>query len=119
MVYVVTGAMAVVPGPGGKLAHLYSGAVLPDQVPARIVDHLVECGLVSEADPIPTLVVGTVATEPVVVLEPEHDTGEGDRPPRVAAKALWIEYAVTQGVPEGEAVEMTKDALVERFATQG
>jgi len=119
MVYVVTGAMAVVPGPGEKLAHLYCGAVLPEQVPARIVDHLVECGLVSEAGPIPTLVLGTVDSEPVVFMEPEHDRGDGDRPPRVAAKALWIEYAVNHGVPEAEAVEMTKDALVERFATQG
>lgn len=39
--------------------------------------------------------------------------GEG-RPPQVAAKGVWVDYAVAQGMDRAEAESMSKQDLIER-----
>ncbi|MFE3452388.1 hypothetical protein ACFXJ8_26040 [Nonomuraea sp. NPDC059194] len=43
---------------------------------------------------------------------------EQDSAPRKSAsKAAWVAYAVSQGMAEADAEELTRDQLVERFAS--
>lgn len=112
--YAVTGACVVVPGPGGQLVTLYAGSVLPDEVPASTVKHLLESGLVTKTAPLSAVVVGTEAPSG----DPAGGTsgpGEGGRPALAEAKAAWVAYAESQGVPTEEAEALTKAELVERF----
>lgn len=57
----VTGPLAVVKDGTGKLRYYYTGAVLPEDLPAEEVSRLVAVGLVSEVKPLP---VGLEAEKP-------------------------------------------------------
>lgn len=46
--YTVVGALAIVKGSDGRLAYLYSGAVVPDGIPADEISRLEELGLVKK-----------------------------------------------------------------------
>lgn len=53
--------------------------------------------------------------EPETGPDPEQD----DKPKKSASKAAWAAYAVSQGMDEAEADQLTRDQLVERFADEG
>lgn len=45
------------------------------------------------------------------------DEQAGEKPRKSASKAAWVAYAVSQGIPEGDTDNLTRDQLVELFAT--
>ena len=55
---------------------------------------------------------GSVQSEPSLA-----DGQAGEMPRKSASKAAWVAYAVSQGTPEGDADNLTRDQLVELFAT--
>lgn len=74
------------------------------------------------AVPVTTVPVETVPTPagPVASTDPAgppppadpDGSAEPERPPKVAAKGVWVEYAVAGGMDRDEAEEMTKDQLI-------
>lgn len=55
---------------------------------------------------------GTAHSEPA-----PGDDSAGEMPRKSASKSAWVAYAVSQDVPEGDADNLTRDQLVELFAT--
>lgn len=96
----------------GRIHHCYENTVV-DVLDADHAAYLLEQGMVVHAD-------GT-RTNPVVS-QPEApevaEVNDGDpvvdrpRPPHVAAKERWIDYAVSQGFDAAEAESMTKAQLI-------
>lgn len=67
-------------------------------------------GLLPPAPPVAEAEAGTL-------LEPDRAESSVDdegRPPQVAAKGVWVDYAVGRGMDRAEAEAMTKQELVER-----
>jgi hypothetical protein len=96
----------------GRIHHCYEHAVI-DAIDADHATYLLEQDMVVAVD-------GTRQT-PVTADRGEPDqveVGGGDpavdhpRPPHVAAKERWIDYAVSQGFDASEAAEMTKAQLI-------
>lgn len=98
--YVVTGPMVIAKCADGRLIYVYRDGELPADVPAEEADRLVATGLV----------------ENVGGREPAGDADEPKRPASTATKAVWVEYAVTQGMDAAEADKLTRDQLAARFA---
>lgn len=51
--------------------------------------------------------------------EPDAAPEPPARPAKSASKAVWVEYAVSQGVSEGDAEKATRDELAALFADGG
>lgn len=100
MTYLVTAPLVVITGPDGKVHHHYKGARIEIGASGHAA-YLVDEGFVVKVDHPPAL-VAPVAEEAAVVEKPLH----------VAAKAKWIDYAVSQGVSREQAEAMTKEQLV-------
>jgi hypothetical protein len=108
----VIAPLVLVRGEQGRIHHCYENAVI-DVIDADHATYLLEQGMVVAVD-------GTRQT-PVTADRGEPDqveVGGGDpavdhpRPPHVAAKERWIDYAVSQGFDASEAAEMTKAQLI-------
>lgn len=56
--------------------------------------------------------------EPYVAEEPEQEQIEDPMPRKSASKADWLAYAVEHGVDPAEAEALTRDQLVELFASK-
>lgn len=98
--------MALVDRTDGTTATVLRGGAVPEDATREHLEHLVGLGLVVEAEPPVGGLVGRVdefGPEPVKT------------PPKVATKDEWVAFAVSQGVPQAEAEESTKDQLIERF----
>lgn len=109
--YRVNAPLVLVRDEAGKTHHCYFGSVV-DFVDADHAAYLLETGMLV-ADDTPS---GAAKSVPVRA----EDAGVNDsdpvvdlpRPPHVAAKALWIDYAVSQGFGRDEAEAMTKENLI-------
>lgn len=97
----------------GRTHHCYEGAVV--DIDADHAEYLLASGMV-EAE-------GTPSPVPVGLVDARSDGGEEvetsdpgidlpPRPPHVAAKARWIDYAVATGMDRVEAESMTKERLI-------
>lgn len=130
--YQVVGATVIVEvdtPEGRQLRHFYPPAILPDGVPAPMLEHLLSVGLIAPigdepepgdpdgapADPgDPT---GAAAGEGAPA-DPGDPTGAVDeQPARSASKADWVAYATGHGLTLEEAEALTRDGLVDRFTT--
>lgn len=107
MGYVVSAPMALVDRTDGSTATCLRGSAVPEDATEKHLEHLLNLGLVVEAEPAPT---GLVGRADAGVPEPSAKV-----PAKVASKDEWVTYAVSQGVPQDEAESSTKDQLVERF----
>lgn len=110
MTYVVTAPLVVVFDPDGRAHHCYEGSTV-EIGDANHAAYLLAEGLIVVAGqrsgkPTDDGAVGDTATDP------NHDEPGSDKPPFVAAKAKWIDYAVSQGFARDEAEAMTKDQLI-------
>lgn len=110
MGYVVKSLMALIDCEGGTTVTVMQGGAVPEGVLPDHLDHLILRGLVAES-PFVGGIVPTVAGD-----------GSDDRgplvlsvPARVAAKAAWVDYAVSQGAAQGEAEGYTKEQLIETY----
>jgi hypothetical protein len=108
----VTAPLVLVRGEQGRIYHCYENTVI-DVADADHAAYLLEQGMVVSVD----------GTRPTPARpqprEPEGaEVNDGDpvvdrpRPPHVAAKELWIDYAVAQGFDAAEAAAMTKAQLI-------
>jgi hypothetical protein len=118
MSYLVTAPLVIAKDQAGKLHHVYEGGVIPwlsdDQA-----EHFVSTGLVKKVGGD----VGPVVAElgsPTPPPDPENPgavktTPEPGvtKPPQVATKDTWVEYAVARGFDRAEAEDMTKAELIE------
>lgn len=112
-VYRVTAPLVLVRDEQGRVKHCYEGAVI-DVVDADHAAYLLTQGMVAvESVEVPVVVphggvvdVDAGSGDPAV---------EGSRPPHIAAKARWVEYAVSCGFDRDEAEAMTKQALIALF----
>lgn len=118
--YVVTGPLAVVKDPAGKVRYFYTGAAIPGDISADQLKLLTERGLISKvADPAP----GFAELKEALSKDESSETGAAngsgsvERPAQVAAKPLWVEYAVSRGMSreEAESETMTKQKLIDAF----
>lgn len=119
MSYTVTGALAVVTDSAGKLRYLYQGSPVPDDIADVEVSRLVESGLVTQ-DPEIRLMEPDEPTGPLGPSDPVDVAGGDDerdvaRPPQVAPKADWVDYAVSRGASRNDAEVATKAELIERY----
>ncbi len=104
----------------GRTHHLYEGAVV-DVSDTDHASYLVREGMVVAERPVP---MAAVESQPAIGSEPTDDgvdveSGDGDpdaalpsRPPHIAAKARWVDFAVSQGFDRDEAESMSKQALI-------
>lgn len=124
MSYIVTGAYVLAPindpDQGKVMGQFLRGAILPDEVPADHIKHLLDVDLIAEGDD-PDAVDPFPAPHTVNALggaEGDPHGGEppgGSTPAKSAAKADWVEYAEAQGMDRDEAEALTKDDLIARF----
>lgn len=97
----------------GRIHHCYENTVI-DVADADHAAYLIEQGMVVHADGTRTI---NPAPQPNWAPEAAEVNG-GDpvvdrpRPPHVAAKERWIDYAVLQGFDAAEAASMTKAQLI-------
>jgi hypothetical protein len=96
--YVVTGPLATVKLPDGKLRYLYKDAPVPEGVDAEQLERLESHGLIAE------------------VPEPEEPASSEQaqapaRPSVRASKATWVEFWVGQGMDPAEAEKLNRDDL--------
>lgn len=122
--YEVTGPAVFPKDEAGKVRAYYTGAVLPAGISTEELDRLAGRGLITK-----------VATPPAVVTEPvdqaDSATEAGatgspattepatvERPPQVAPKPAWVDYAVARGMDRTKAEAMTKPQLVDAFAPE-
>lgn len=106
--YVVTGPLAVVKDPAGKVRYFYTGAAIPGDISADQLERLTARGLISKV----------AAPTPIDEdLRAALDAGstEVQRPAQVAAKPLWVDYAVSRGLDRGTAEAMSKAELIDAF----
>lgn len=100
--YRVSAPLVLVRDEEGRTHHCYEGSVV-DVVDAAHAHYLLGSGMVRSVE------------APDHVVDARTNVSDPDgaaRPPHVAAKALWIDYAVMQGFDRAEAESMTKDQLV-------
>lgn len=116
MSYRVVAPLVLVRDERGRTHHCYEGAVV-DVVDADHAAYLVAQGMLaveghSAAAPADDRSeVGGGSGDPVEVGDP--DSGEPvPRPPHVAAKAKWVDFAVSQGFSRDDAESMSKQALI-------
>lgn len=112
---------------------LYKGAVMPGDVPADQIKHLLSVGLIAEVSggevsggepSAPTPSVETPGSEPPPTGgQPEELSAEraaaraelpsdGSPPPATASKAVWVEAAVVKGYDYEAAAAETKNNLI-------
>lgn len=94
----------------GRTHHLYEGAVV-DFIDASHAAYLLKNGMVAASgsgQPSP-VVAGDEVVAAVSDGDPDADL---PRPPHIAAKARWVDYAVSQGFSRDEAESMTKEKLI-------
>jgi hypothetical protein len=103
--YRVSAPLVLVRDEEGRTHHCYEGSVV-DVVDSGHAYYLLKSGMVSDVNaPEPSHAVDTHTT----VSDPDQRVA---RPPHVAAKAVWVDYAVVQGFDRVEAESMTKEQLV-------
>jgi hypothetical protein len=106
--YRVSAPLVLVRDEEGRTHHCYEGSVV-DVVDAAHAHYLLGSGMVRSVEaPEPHAVDARTA-----VSDPDERAA---RPPHVAAKALWVDYAVLQGFDRAEAESMTKEQLVSTLA---
>lgn len=115
--YQVVGACAtdipVATANGSIRVTLYRGNVLPEGVPEKRLEHLLDVGLIKELDK---------GEDPT---PPEADAGvtppvqsEGGEPKPLNARSPkpdLVEHAVSQGMERKDAEELTRDQLLELY----
>lgn len=115
MMYRVLAPLVLVRDEKGKTHHCYEGAVV-DFIDAGHVAYLLENGMLA-ADGTPS---GAASGAQARTEDAEIDSGDPvvnlPRPPHVAAKAKWVDYAVSQGFSRDEAESMTKENLIATFS---
>lgn len=103
----------------GRTHHLYEGAVV-DVMDTEHANYLLSEGMVAVADS-PTVdvtvpPVNTAVDEDLGVdvesSDSDPDAALPSRPPHIAAKARWVDFAVASGVDRNEAEAMSKQALI-------
>lgn len=115
--YVVTGPLALVTDPAGKVRYLYTGARIPRDIPAEQVQHLIGRGLVTEMDkpaPGPSEVLAGAGASPSAAGE-VGAPGLLERPSQVAVKGLWVDYAVSRGADRASVEAMTKQEIIDAY----
>lgn len=95
MSYKVVAACVLAKDQQGKIHYQYEGAIIP-WLSDEQADHFLAEGLVEESDV-------------------ELGGGEDSPPAKSAAKAEWVDFAVSQGADQEEAEAMTKDDLIELY----
>lgn len=99
----VTAPLVLVRDERGRTLHAYRGAVV-DVVDADHARYLIAEGMASAVEPVER-VVGHADTA--------VEVGVGvSRPPHVAPKARWVDFAVEHGFDRVEAESMSKAALI-------
>lgn len=101
----------------GRTHHLYEGAVVDVMDTGHAAYMLAEGMLVVDG---PTADVAVLAANSVGdELDVDAESSDGDpdaalpsRPPHVAPKASWVDFAVASGLDRTEAESMSKQALI-------
>ena len=116
--YRVVAPLVLVRDERGRTHHAYEGSVV-EVVDADHAAYLVAEGMLRPESGQPTV----VAADDEVGGDGGVEAAGGDpagglpsRPPHVAAKARWVDYAVTQGFDRVEAEGMSKQALIAALA---
>lgn len=111
MSYRVTAPLVLVRDEDGKTHHLYEGTVV-DFIDAGHAAYLLEQGMLA-ADGTSS---GAASSAEARTVDAEVNDSDPDvdspRPPHVAAKAKWVDYAVDQGFDRDEAEAMSKEKLI-------
>ena len=123
--YVVTGFGAIVNCENNQSQLVMRNGPVPSNALPEHVEHLLNVGLIAEAEhfgglePVLTGDMQTVLTHPVGVDfgEPEADADgpDGPMPATYASKGAWVDYAVTQGADRAEAEAMSKNDLIDAY----
>lgn len=103
--YAVKAPLVVAKDQTGRNFHFYAGSWIPwlnDEQRA----HFLRLGLVEE-------VRAQAQSDAVADDAPATDTGEAKKPPKVAAKAAWVEWGVSQGHDRAELEALEKQELVD------
>jgi hypothetical protein len=127
--YKVVAPLVLVKDADGVTHHAYQGAVL-DDLDKEQLDHLLGLGFVAKVGSDPAVIVpGTEFLVPdsvhvAEVVAPGHifDEPAADpvtdvegRPAKVAPKAEWVDYAISQGADPKEAEATNKADLIELY----
>lgn len=108
MSYRVLAPLVLVRDEAGRTHHMYEGAVV-DFIDADHATYLCDNGMLAGDTPS----VGADDGGKVVAEVNDGDPGvDLPRPPHVAAKARWVDFAVDQGFAREEAESMTKEKLI-------
>jgi len=113
--YEVTAPLATGKDSAGKLHYWYTGAVLPDGIPADELTRLVGRGLIREIPPADLPASTDEDAGPDGTTAPARTTPTVDRPKKVAPHATWIDYAVARGMDRDQAAKMSKGELIDAF----
>lgn len=108
----VTAPLVLVRDERGRTVHVYENGVIeaPD---ADHAAYLLSQGMAVLADGTRHMPVAPHPGEPDGAEASDGDPDAGfPRPPHVAAKERWVDYAVAQGFSEAEATAMTKAQLI-------
>jgi len=103
------------------MEYVYAGKPVPRSADPADVRRLLDEGFLVEVASVEAAAEVEVEQpdDPGLVNAEQPDTGDGDeaapRPPRAAAKEVWVDYAVAQGVDRAAAEALTKQELVDRF----
>lgn len=104
----------------GHYVHLYAGAPIPKDVAPGVLDHLLLLEAVTEWDDgVEDVVVPVDTGEPEVTDdgEPVAPGSVTSKPPQVASKGQWVEWAVFKGADRASAEALTKADLVREFGS--
>lgn len=110
----------------GVWHHHYQGEVL-EGLGSEQVDHLLGLGFIAKVGSDDAVIVpGEEFLVPESIHPPERDSSghvlvnsqpaEVDPPAKVAPKAEWVAFAVSQGADEAEAEGLTKSELIDLYS---
>lgn len=125
--FAVVAPLVVAHAPNGAQVYLYQGAVLPDYIAKAEIDRLIADDMVAERSEAEERLgaAGAQFAAPSGHLAP-NDEGPGDPgdpatvpdpdlPAGNASTEEWVTYAVGKGMPEGDAVELGRDGLRDKY----
>lgn len=102
----------------GRTHHLYEGAVV-DVMDTDHAAYLLAEGMMAVDGPTADVAVPAVSPSADDDLDVDVESSDGDpdaalpsRPPHVAPKASWVDFAVASGFDRTEAESMSKQALI-------
>lgn len=114
---VVTAAAVAIRDDAGHVHYFYKGDIVPGGLPPAELARHREAGFLGDHDDLAAVPIVDEAAVPQItpeVVVPELEAAV-HRPAQVAAKALWVDYAIASGMAADDAEASTKQDLIDRF----